>query len=229
MTVHLTNIPDATASKLEDVQIFAAPRANGAYRNGLKRALDTFLILLAMPFVLPFCLLVAIVISFDGHSPIFRQERVGKNGRRFSMWKFRTMVPGAESMLDSYLDGNFDARSEWNSTQKLKDDPRCTRFGRIMRRTSLDELPQLLNVLIGDMALVGPRPMLPSQQSLYPGTAYYRLRPGITGFWQVSVRNSTEFVARANYDDLYDKEMSLKTDVALLARTVHAVVRGTGY
>ncbi len=228
MTVHVTNIDNARATPA-DLRIPSRPARKGLYRGGLKRSFETVLILLAAPFVLPFSLLIAGLIALEGHSPFYRQERIGKDGRRFMMWKFRTMVPDAEQRLQDHLQASPKARIEWATTQKLKDDPRCTRFGRVLRRSSMDELPQLLNVLMGDMALVGPRPMMPEQQSLYPGASYYRLRPGITGFWQVSARNESEFVDRALYDDMYDDRLSLPTDVRLLAQTAGAVLRGTGY
>lgn len=228
MTVHVTNIGAVQAPLAIDVER-GTPVSRGAYGAFFKRLSDVVLVLLAAPFVLPFGLLIAALVSMDGHSPFYRQERVGKDGRRFMMWKFRTMVPGADRRLAEYLDTDPQAKIEWARTQKLKRDPRCTRIGRALRRMSIDELPQLLNVLSGDMSLVGPRPMMPDQQSLYPGAAYYRLRPGITGFWQVSARNESEFVDRALYDDLYEQSMSLKIDVLLLARTLTVVVRGTGY
>lgn len=195
---------------------------------GLKRVLDVLLVLAALPILVPFFLIVCLAIALDGHAPFFRQERVGLNGNRFWMWKFRTMVPDAEAQLKRHLSGNPDAQAEWNSRQKLENDPRITRIGQVLRRTSMDELPQLINVLQGDMSLVGPRPMLPSQQALYPGHAYYRLRPGMTGAWQVSARNASTFADRAKFDDLYESRLSLGTDVALIGRTVGVVLRGTG-
>lgn len=168
------------------------------------------------------------LIALDGHSPVFRQDRIGKDGRRFVMWKFRTMVPNAEELLDTHLNTDELARDEWNAKQKLSIDPRVTRIGRLLRRTSLDELPQLFNVLKGDMSLIGPRPMMPCQQALYPGQSYYRLRPGMTGSWQVSARHNSDFAERAHYDDLYDSELSLLTDLRILAATTAVVLRGTG-
>ena len=112
--------------------------------------------------------------------------------------------------------------------QKLKDDPRVTRLGRLIRKTSLDELPQFLNVLKGDMSVVGPRPMMVDQKALYPGTAYYSLRPGITGFWQISVRNESSFAERARFDTDYLRKLSFGTDLAVLWRTVSVVLKGTG-
>ena len=131
--------------------------------------------------------------------------------------------------MAGYLDGNPAAKAEWDATQKLKDDPRITPFGRFLRRSSLDELPQLWNVLTGDMSLVGPRPMMPCQQGLYPGDAYYLMRPGITGYWQTAGRNRTTFAARAAFDAAYEAHVTLHTDVQILVRTVAVVLRGTGY
>lgn len=229
MTVHVTNVGGAVAANVDSLPVSRPTRRFGIYRLGLKRVIDVALVLMAAPFVTPFLLLMAALISLDGHSPVFRQERVGKDGRRFTMIKFRTMVPNAESILEEYLSRHPRARTEWETKQKLADDPRCTRLGRALRRTSLDELPQILNVLTGDMSLIGPRPMMPCQQALYPGRAYYNLRPGMTGLWQVSERNAAEFADRAYYDDVYDMTLSAWTDIKILARTVIVVLRGTGY
>lgn len=228
MTVHVTNVVDSTAANVDALPVVGRIKSRSIYRSGLKRITDLTLILLALPFVAPFLGLIALLISADGHPAIFRQERVGLDGRRFTMWKFRTMVPNAEEMLERHLATSPTARREWDSMQKLTSDPRCTRIGRALRRTSLDELPQIVNVLAGDMSLIGPRPMLPKQQALYPGRSYYGLRPGMTGLWQVSKRNETAFSERAFYDDSYDSNLSVWQDIKILLRTVVVVIRGTG-
>ncbi|SPF79361.1 sugar transferase [Pseudoprimorskyibacter insulae] len=207
--------------------LFAAPTTS-LYRDGLKRGLDIALILIAaLPVVLVVAIL-ALLVSLDGSSPFYRQQRIGKNGRVFSMWKLRSMVPNADRQLQAYLDKNPEARAEWDHSQKLRHDPRITRVGHLIRKTSLDELPQLWNVLNGDMSLVGPRPMMVSQKDLYPGTAYYALRPGITGFWQISVRNESSFADRAEFDTAYLRKLSFVTDLKVLYRTFSVVVNGTG-
>jgi lipopolysaccharide/colanic/teichoic acid biosynthesis glycosyltransferase len=150
------------------------------------------------------------------------------NGRIYRMWKLRSMDVDADEKLADYLAANPIARREWDHSQKLRCDPRITRIGHFLRRSSLDELPQLWNVFRGDMSLVGPRPMMPSQRSLYPGDAYYALRPGITGLWQVSTRNESGFAERASYDAEYERTLSFTTDLRLLAATVRVVSRGTG-
>ncbi|MDP5306005.1 sugar transferase [Paracoccus spongiarum] len=198
------------------------------YRKALKRPLDILLVVLGSPFMLPLVLLLAVLIMREGGNPFYSQERIGREGKRYRMWKLRSMVVDADQRLSAYLDQNPAARKEWDETQKLRDDPRVTVLGRMLRRSSLDELPQLWNVLKGDMSLVGPRPMLPEQQEMYSGSGYYRLRPGITGFWQTAGRNATSFAARAWYDDRYERDLSLASDAAILVRTFGVVFRATG-
>lgn len=206
-----------------------APRRGGIYRRGAKRALDILAILAAAPVAIPLVAGLAILVARKGGRPFYTQERLGKDGKVFRMWKLRSMVTDADARMESYLADNPEARAEWDSTQKLKNDPRITPFGQFLRRSSLDELPQLWNVLKGDMSLVGPRPMMVNQKSIYPGTAYYRLRPGITGYWQTAGRNKTTFEARAEFDAAYEAEVTLLTDLRILARTVGVVLKGTGY
>ncbi|MHA7869120.1 MAG: sugar transferase [Salipiger thiooxidans] len=228
MTLHIRQpLPTADIEKLIDDALFAAPRG-AFYRHFAKRVLDVTLVLIGALPVLLVTLVLAAIIASDGHRPVYLQRRVGRNGRVFHMWKLRSMVKDADARLESYLAGNAVARAEWDRTQKLRHDPRITPVGRIIRKCSLDELPQLWNVLRGDMSLVGPRPMMVEQQSIYPGTAYYALRPGITGFWQTSVRNESSFAERAGFDTAYLRDLSLRTDLKVLARTVRVVIHGTG-
>jgi lipopolysaccharide/colanic/teichoic acid biosynthesis glycosyltransferase len=145
------------------------------------------------------------------------------------MFKLRSMVAGADDVLESYLANNPDAKAEWDRTQKLKNDPRITGFGKIIRATSMDELPQIINVLLGEMSIVGPRPMMCDQRALYPGSEYYAMRPGITGFWQISVRNESSFSQRAQFDRAYFMQMSFLTDLKVILRTFGVVLRATGH
>jgi lipopolysaccharide/colanic/teichoic acid biosynthesis glycosyltransferase len=204
------------------------PSAFTPYRSWAKRGFDLLLVVLAAPFVVPLIALLALAVALEGGQPFYSQMRVGRNGRHFRMWKLRSMVVDADARMAQHLAADPEARREWDETQKLRHDPRVTLVGRLLRKTSMDELPQLWNVFVGEMSLVGPRPMMPCQQALYPATAYYRLRPGITGSWQTAGRNRTSFAARADYDTAYDRDLSLVTDAAILARTVGVVVRGTG-
>lgn len=207
----------------------AQTRANGLYRSRLKRVFDVAVVCLFSPLIVLTIGILALFVARDGGNSFYTQSRVGLDGRVYRMWKLRSMVVGADEKLEEHLVLDPAAREEWDTTQKLKSDPRITRFGRILRKSSMDELPQLWNVLIGDMSLVGPRPMMPSQQNLYPGQAYYRLRPGITGPWQVSKRNESSFADRAHFDQDYDRNLSLSTDLGLLIKTVRVVLRATGY
>lgn len=190
---------------------------------------DVLFVLALAPIAVPVIAIIALVAALDGASPFYRQPRVGRQGRVFGMLKIRTMVPDAHDRLEAHLASDPLARTEWDSTQKLKDDPRITPVGKVLRKSSLDELPQLWNVLRGEMSIVGPRPIMADQTDLYPGTEYYSLRPGITGSWQVSDRNETTFAERARYDAEYDRTLSFKTDLSILARTVGVVLRCTGY
>ncbi|HMO72376.1 MAG TPA: sugar transferase [Paracoccaceae bacterium] len=200
----------------------------GLYASVFKRALDVVAVVLAAPFVLPLVGAMALAVRRDGGPAFYGQDRVGRHGRTFRMWKLRSMVPDADAVFESHLNSNPAARVEWDHTQKLRDDPRITPLGRFLRRSSLDELPQLWNVLRGDMSLVGPRPMMTNQRPLYPGSAYYRLLPGLTGPWQVAGRSETSFAARADFDADYERDLSLATDLRLILRTVAVVLKGTG-
>lgn len=216
------------AAQRKPEAVAGQPGKKGFYRSYLKRALDLTAIVLAAPVVVPIVAALAFAVSRDGGKAFYTQQRVGRHGRAFRMWKLRSMVPDADQRMEAYLASNPQARAEWDKTQKLKNDPRITSFGRFLRKSSLDELPQLWNVFVGDMSLVGPRPMMLNQQALYPGMAYYALRPGITGYWQTAGRNRTTFEARAEYDAVYEQNVSLATDAAILVRTVGVVVNGTG-
>ncbi len=222
----LVPAPADAAETRPDLQ--AAPRT-GLYRGFGKRALDLVLVILALPVLVPLVGLLALVVALEGGRPFYAQDRIGQGGRVFRMWKLRSMVVDADARLEAHLSANPEARAEWDATQKLKSDPRITAAGRVLRKCSFDELPQLFNVLKGDMSLVGPRPMMVCQQPLYPGKSYFNLRPGVTGFWQISERNAVRFEDRVGFDDAYDADLSLATDLWVLWRTVAVVLRGTGY
>lgn len=198
------------------------------YRHGGKRALDIALVVLGAPIVVPLIALVAFLVALDGAKPFYWQTRVGRHGRKFRMLKLRTMVPGADEALAELVREDPRLAEEWQVNQKLENDPRITPIGRFLRRVSLDELPQVWNVLLGDMSLVGPRPIMASQRDLYDGSAYFEIRPGITGLWQVSARNEG-FLCRVDYDQRYHDGLSFWTDLRLLVQTAVVVARGTGW
>ena len=204
--------------------------SQGWYRNWGKRALDVVLVVASLPITLPIVLICALVLWIEGGNPFYRQDRVGRNGKVFSILKLRSMVRNADAHLERVLQGDAELRAEWDETQKLKKDPRVTRVGAALRATSLDELPQLWNVLTGEMSLVGPRPMMPDQLDLYGDPHdYFALTPGLTGVWQVSARNESSFAYRATIDAAYRRSLSAREDVGLIVRTIGVVVRGTGY
>ena len=234
MAYDLGVYPDSVRERaVRNVLTSAAPVTSSdrvVLYDGLgKRLFDlAFVALIALPVLLVLAVL-SILIAMDGHSPFYVQKRLGMHGRIFRMYKLRSMVPNADKVLTAYLDSNPEARAEWDRNQKLKKDPRVTWVGRLIRKTSLDELPQFLNVLKGEMSVVGPRPMMTDQRDLYPGTEHYEMRPGITGAWQTSVRNESSFAQRAEYDRDYFYHLSLLTDLKIVLRTFGVVVRATGH
>jgi len=206
---------------------YLEPVERGGWRAGAKRCFDVALSSVALMALTPLLVVIALAIKVGTDGPVFfRQERVGRDGRRFEMLKFRTMVDGAHEQRDELQDeGAADG-----PLFKLKSDPRVTRVGRLLRRTSLDELPQFINVVRGQMSLVGPRPALPSEMAAWPPDLYGRLRvrPGITGMWQVSGRSDTTFDEYIRHDLYYVDNWSLGVDLAILARTAGAVLRSDG-
>lgn len=179
----------------------------------------------------PLYLLVALTVLIRmGHPIHFWHYRLGSNGRPFRFYKFRSMVHNSEAILADFLSSNDLARTEWDTFQKLKKDPRITPVGNLIRKLSLDELPQFWNVLKGDMSLVGPRPCLERQRSLYGDDwdLYCTMRPGITGLWQVSGRNRLPFAKRVELDAQYINNWSLWLDIKILVKTFGVVVTGHG-
>lgn len=229
MTIRLKNVFEFTAEPVAAAAPDHGRRARGLYRTYFKRLGDILFVALTAPIAVPLVLLAALLVMRDGSSPFYVQERIGRDGRVFRLLKIRTMVPDADRRLAEYLASDPEAAREWALTQKLKHDPRITRTGSFLRKSSLDELPQLWNVLKGDMSLIGPRPMMVEQRPLYPGEAYYALRPGLTGPWQVSDRNECSFAGRAKFDTEYERRISLRTDLSILLRTFGVVIRCTGH
>lgn len=200
-------------------------------RRAVKRFLDLFLVLIAGPFIFPLLACLAVVVRLTSVGPvIYGQSRIGQNGRTFTAWKFRTMRRDAAALLDQLLASNPELRAEWERDHKLRNDPRVTWIGNILRKTSLDELPQLWNVLCGQMSLVGPRPITTAEIPKYGDQweVYQRVLPGVTGLWQVSGRNQTTYDERVALDTFYVHNWSPWLDLVILARTVQTVLRGEG-
>ena len=197
----------------------------------MKRIFDIVATVCGGIFILPFMLIIAIIIYLDSGGPIiYKQKRVGRNGKEFNFYKFRSMVKNADTILEEYLNTHEDEKNEWQKNFKLKNDPRVTKIGKIIRKTSIDELPQLWNVLIGDMSLVGPRPLLPNEVERYSSYIedYKLVLPGLTGVWQVSGRSDTTFEERVIMDSWYIHNWSVWIDIVYLLKTVLVVVKSKG-
>jgi exopolysaccharide production protein ExoY len=202
----------------------------GLYRKVGKRMLDILLVLISLPIILPLILLLAGLTLRYNKAPIFGHQRVGKNGREFYCWKISSMVPDAEQRLRLHLENDPKACAEWEANFKLESDPRITRLGKLMRSSSLDELPQLWNILTGEMSFVGPRPVTAIELDRYESSAveYKMVRPGLTGLWQVSGRNSISYAERILMDVDYVGRCSLALDASIVMRTIMVVTRLTG-
>ena len=212
------------------VPAVARPRLNGL-QEAVKRSFDIVGALFLLVLFAPFLIAVALGIRLTSQGPIlYSQPRIGRNGRSFRFFKFRSMVTNADEVLSSFLDTDLGAKSQWDTYQKLDDDPRITPFGQFIRRTSLDEIPQLWNVLVGDMSIVGPRPCMPGQTGLYGAdwAAYCAVRPGLTGLWQVSGRNKLTYADRVRLDAHYVANWSLWLDIKILLKTVRVVLTADG-
>ena len=196
-----------------------------------KRAMDIAIAGAALLVALPFFLVVGALVRADGGPAFFAHPRVGRGGKLFGCLKFRSMVVDSQARLEALLAADPAARAEWEATRKLKNDPRITRVGRFLRATSLDELPQLINVLKGEMSIVGPRPVTQSELDSYYGAAaahYLTVRPGITGLWQVSGRSETSYDQRVALDVAYVSQASLLADIRILLKTPAAVLSRRG-
>lgn len=192
-----------------------------------KRAFDYITAASLLVFLAPLMLAVALLIKAqDGGPVLFRQKRCGRDGKAFNCLKFRSMKTDAEAVLQRMLAQDPAARSEWGSTQKLQKDPRITRLGRFLRKSSLDELPQLFNILAGDMSLIGPRPVTFGELPRYGSKVhyYYMARPGVTGLWQVNGRNRLTYQQRVDFDAAYVRDWSFARDLRIIVRTVPAVL-----
>ena len=208
-------------------------QSNSGTKRGLgtKRTFDVMVATAMLLFALPAMFFIAVIMFSTDRGPIlFSHERIGQNGKRFRCLKFRSMVVDSQEALRRHLELFPQARAEWEATQKLRDDPRITPLGRFLRVTSLDELPQLINVIKGEMSLVGPRPIVQDEVVRYADQIehYAAVRPGITGLWQVSGRSDVDYEQRVQLDTLYVREWSFIGDLVIMLKTVKVVVLRTG-
>ena len=198
---------------------------------GVKRLFDILIALIGCLFLLPIILIVKIsyLLHKDFDSIFFRQKRIGKNGKEFNLYKFRSMVPNADEVLKELLkDPKY--KEEWDLNQKFEHDPRITSMGNILRKTSLDELPQFINILIGDMSLIGPRPLVPGELDRHNGNheLYESVRPGISGWWAANGRSATTYERRLELEYYYVQRCGLILDIRCVFRTIKAVIYKTG-
>lgn len=205
----------------------APPAIGGVFKRGF----DVVGALAGIVVLSPLLLMLAALVKFsDGGRVFYGHARVGRNGSVFRCWKFRTMVENGDEVLAAYLSANPQERQQWEAIRKLQNDPRVTRIGLVLRKLSLDELPQVLNILSGEMSFVGPRPVVEDELELYGASAacYLQSRPGLTGLWQVSGRNDVSYRKRVAFDRHYVENWSFAFDMKILARTVPAVFSSRG-
>ena len=202
----------------------------GLYANGGKRLTDLIIACLLLPVLSPVIAFLWIMVRCDGGAGFFGHQRIGKDGKAFNCWKLRTMVPEAEKTLELLMANDTQCAKEWAETHKLRNDPRVTRLGHWLRRTSLDELPQLWNVLRGEMSFVGPRPITKPELSFYGAlsASYLSARPGITGLWQIEGRGNGCYTQRVKLDVHYGTTKSVWKDLQLILLTCTVVLRATG-
>lgn len=200
------------------------------YRRFGKRTLDLALVVLLAPVLIPLIAALLFAVRRDGGPGLFGHMRIGQDGKMFRCWKIRTMVTDSQARLADHLHDNPEAAAEWARDHKLSNDPRVTGIGRLLRKTSLDELPQLWNVFKGEMTFVGPRPIVLDEMAKYGPyqAAYLAMKPGVTGMWQVSGRNDVTYDERVQMDVDYFDNISFALDMTLIAKTGLAVVNRTG-
>lgn len=196
------------------------------FQHPSKRAFDLLFSILLFILLSPFFLFFYLIVKLDGGSAFYGHERVGKNGKTFKCLKFRSMASNSQELLQELLASDTQAREEWNSTYKLKNDPRITKIGHFLRKSSLDEMPQLINIMKGEMSFVGPRPVTAAELPQYKDNVIYYLHvtPGLTGLWQVSGRNDVDYNTRVLLDKKYVQNWSFFQDLKILAKTVLVVL-----
>ena len=221
---------NGVSTDFQEEQVIEITKSKVIY-NVIKRVFDIILSFISIILLRPLFLLIAVLIKLDSKGPaIFKQKRIGLNGQAIYIYKFRSMIINAEDELERLMKENEDIRNEYLTNKKLKNDPRITKVGNLIRKTSLDEIPQLINILIGDMSFVGPRPYL--YREIDDMGSYYnniiKMTPGLTGLWQVSGRSDVSFKCRCELDNVYYQTRSIKTDIKILIKTFEVVLLKKG-
>ena len=220
----------ASGSGVRREETSVSPASSFRYQV-IKRAMDVVFVLLSLPVLLPLILFIGAIIKLTSPGPVFfSHRRICRDASFFSMWKFRTMCVNSSSVLEQHFLTHPGAKAEWTLTHKLKSDPRVTPVGLLLRRLSLDELPQIWNVLTGRMSLVGPRPIVAAEMEKYGAcfSCYCRVKPGLTGLWQVSGRSTLSYEARVKLDCVYVNNWSILQDVKILFLTFRSVIKQDG-
>lgn len=197
----------------------------------IKRMTDLFLLFISAPLTIPVIIIVSLIVKLSNPGPVFYgHTRIGKNGKKFKCWKFRSMVVDADKQLEKILAENPQMRAEWEKDRKFTDDPRITKIGKILRKTSIDELPQFFNILTGEMSFVGPRPVTYPELEKYGGKADFILsvQPGLSGMWQISGRSDTGYEERIMLDSYYIQNWTIWLDIWIIIKTVYVVIKGKG-
>ena len=197
----------------------------------VKTFLDYTLLIAASGFLVPLFVVISLLVKLSSPGPVFYgHERIGRNGKRIRVWKFRSMVINADEILNTVLAKNPEYRKEWEQSHKLSNDPRVTRIGKFLRKSSLDALPQLVNVILGDMSFIGPRPVTDAETGKYGENFNYifSVKPGLSGMWQVSGRSDTDYAERVAFDSYYIQNWSIWLDLWLIFKTVGVVLTGKG-
>ncbi|MBF0491235.1 MAG: sugar transferase [Deltaproteobacteria bacterium] len=230
LTPHASRLTPDAPLPASNISRLTSPKISRSYLIS-KRVFDITFAILLLPFLLPLMAVIGVLIKLDSKGPVFfRHERIGYQGEAFKCFKFRTMMQGAQKILKDVLKQDPQSLEEWNKDFKLKNDPRITKIGKFLRKTSLDELPQILNVIKGEMSFVGPRPIIKDEIKMYgvDFEFYKNLKPGITGLWQVSGRNNVEYQSRVSLDKQYFFEQSLGLDILILIKTIPEVLKSRG-
>ncbi len=230
MNIKMSEQTELVANQLLPLPLYKTIEEISVYKY-VKRTIDVLVSIIGLTILSPLFLILCLAIRLDSKGKaIYSQMRIGKDGKLFKLYKFRTMIPNAEQKLEEYLSKNETARNEYKINRKLRNDPRITKIGTFLRKTSLDELPQLINVLKGEMTLIGPRPYLPSEKDDMLGYYYciIQSKPGITGLWQVSGRSNTTFQERLDMDLEYNERKSLKQDIEILFKTITVILKKEG-
>ncbi len=229
----ISNLSNEIQLEISNLVQYKSKNRSHIFRNFIKRFVDIIFGLFGVISLIPITIVIYVArkILKEDDGPIFYEQlRIGKNGKHFRLYKFRTMVIGADEKLKEYLEENEEARKEFEENHKLKNDPRITKLGKFLRKTSIDEMPQFWNVLKGEMSLIGPRPIVDSEVPKFGEKMkkVHSVKPGITGYWAANGRSDTTYEDRVNMEAFYAENYSLKMDMKIFLKTINSIFSGRG-